>query len=129
MQHKSNIYMVRNHQDGYPYINLSQFFCCWKYTETSIFLEKLIGQWIPNRNRRGIARDIKKIISTFKTWQKMVKKSGQFKKLKWPFSSLQFCIFFFFLKFRTAIGEELLGMSKKMISLFKTWQKIVTKLG
>ena len=46
--------MVRNHQDGYPYINLSQFFF-WKYTETSIFLEKLIGQQIPDRDGRGIA--------------------------------------------------------------------------
>ena len=31
----------------------------------------------------------------FKTWQKMVTQFWQFKKLKWPFSSLQFCIFFF----------------------------------
>ena len=36
------------------------FCCCWKYTESSIFLEKMIGQWIPDRDERGIARDIKK---------------------------------------------------------------------
>ena len=52
-------HMVRNHQGGYPYINLSLFFF-WKYTETSFFLEKFIGQWILDRDRRGIARDIKK---------------------------------------------------------------------
>ena len=39
---------------------LHNFFFCWKYTELSIYLEKLIGQWIPDRNGRGIARDIKK---------------------------------------------------------------------
>ena len=47
------------------------FFCFWKYTESSIFLEKLIGQWIPDRDGRGIARDIKKIVFIFKTRQKM----------------------------------------------------------
>ena len=60
----------------------------WKYTDTSIFfLEKLIGQWILDRNRQGIARDIKKNISIFKTWQKMVTKFGQFKSFS---SVLQF---------------------------------------
>ena len=58
--------------------------CCWKYTELSIFLEKFIGQWIPVRDGRGIARDIVKIISIFKTWQKMVTKFWQFKELKCP---------------------------------------------
>ena len=72
----------------------------------------------------------------------MVTKFGQFQKLKWPFSFLQFCIFFvveniqicqFFWKnwfvneFRTTTGGELLGISKKIISLFKIWQKMVTK--
>ena len=52
--------MVRNHQDGYPYINLSFFFFFWKYIEALIFLEKVIGQRIPDRDGRGIARDIKK---------------------------------------------------------------------
>ena len=49
--------MVRNHQDGYPYLILSPFFL---YTESSICLVKLIGQWILNSDGRGIARDIKK---------------------------------------------------------------------
>ena len=57
------------------------FCCCWKYTETSICGVKLIGPWILDGNGRGIARDIKKNIWIFKTWQKMVTKSGQFKKL------------------------------------------------
>ena len=40
------------------------FFFFWKWTETSIFLVKLIGQWIPNGHGRGIARNIiKKKIS------------------------------------------------------------------
>ena len=84
------LYMVRNHQDGYHHINLSLFL----YTETSIILEKFIGQRFPDRDGRGIARDIKKIISIFITWQKMVPKFGQFKKLKWPFFLLQCCTFF-----------------------------------
>ena len=61
-------------------------FFLFKYTESSIFLEKLIGQWIPDRNGRGIARDIKKIVFIFKTRQKMVTKLGQFTKLG-PFST------------------------------------------
>ena len=40
--------------------NLSLFFFFWKYTETSTFLAKLIGQWIPHGDGRGIARDMKK---------------------------------------------------------------------
>ena len=80
---KNFLYMVRNHQDRYPFLNL-HFFCCWKYTETIIFLVKFIGQWIPNGDGRGIARDIKKI----KTGQKMVTKLGQFTKLG-PFSTFQ----------------------------------------
>ena len=43
--------------------------------------KKMICQWIPDRDWRGIAKDIKKIISIFKTWQKMVTKLGQFTKL------------------------------------------------
>ena len=78
------IYMVRNHQDGYPYMNLSLFFVFWKYIETSIFLEKLIGQWIPNRDGRGIARDIKKNYFHYQNLTKIVIKFGQFKKLKCP---------------------------------------------
>ena len=50
------------------------FCCCWKYPETSFFLVKLIGQWIPDGEGRGIAWDIKKNIFIFKTLQKMVQK-------------------------------------------------------
>ena len=64
------------------------FFVCWKYTETSIFWVKLIGQWIPDGDGRGLARDIKKNIFIFKTRQKMVTKLGQFTKLG-PFSTFQ----------------------------------------
>ena len=37
-------HMVRNHQDGYPYLNLSSKLCLQKYPDTSICLVKLIGQ-------------------------------------------------------------------------------------
>ena len=47
------------------------FCCCWKYTESSICLEKLIGQLIPDRDGRGIARDINKKKIIFETAQKM----------------------------------------------------------
>ena len=50
---------------------------------------------MPDRDGRGIARDIIKNIFIFKTWQKIVTEFGQFKKPKWSISSLQFCIFFF----------------------------------
>ena len=36
------------------------FLFVWKYTETSFFLVKFIGQWNPDDEWRGIARDIKK---------------------------------------------------------------------
>ena len=32
-------------------------------------------------------------------------------------------------EFRTAIGGEKLGMSKQIVFIFKTWQKIVTQFG
>ena len=51
-------YMVRNHQDGYPYLNLSQCFYFWKFPEILIFLAKLILQWIPINEGRGSTRDI-----------------------------------------------------------------------
>ena len=51
--------MVRNHQDGYPYLNLSNFFF-WKLLETLIVLVSLIGQWIHGDEGRGITRDILK---------------------------------------------------------------------
>ena len=61
------------------------FFLFENIQNCQFFLEKLIYQWIPDRDGRGIARDInKKINSIFKTWQKMVTKFGQFKKLKCP---------------------------------------------
>ena len=44
-------------------------------------MEKLISKWIPNRNGRGIATDIKKNNFIFKTRQKVVTKLGQFTKL------------------------------------------------
>ena len=64
------------------------FSFCWKYTELSIFFEKLLGQWIPDCDGRGIARDIKKSIFIFKTRQKIVTELGQFTKLG-PFSTFQ----------------------------------------
>ena len=54
---ETRAYMVRNYQDGYPFLNLA-FFFCWKYPETSIYLVKMIGRWIPDGEGRGIARDI-----------------------------------------------------------------------
>jgi hypothetical protein len=87
-------HMVRNHQDGYPYKNLSLFFIFWKYTETSFFWKNLLVNEFRTAMGGGLLGISKKIISIFTTWQKMVTKFGQFQKLKWPFSSLQFCIFF-----------------------------------
>ena len=137
--------MVRNHQDGYPYINLALLFC-WKYTETSIFFgkKKLVNEF--QTAMGGVLIGIsKKIISILKTWQNMVTKFGQFKNLNWPFSSLQFCTFYFLFEnkqnrqslwknylvneFWTAMGGGLLRISKTNISIFKTWQKMETKFG
>ena len=56
-------------------------FFCWKYTESSICLEKLICQCIPDRDGRGMARMSKKNIFTSKKRQKMVTKLGQFTKM------------------------------------------------
>ena len=64
------------------HLSFALFCCCWKYTETSIILVKLIGQWIPDGNGRGIARDIKKNCLYCQNLSKMVTKFGQFKKLK-----------------------------------------------
>ena len=77
-------------QESPGWISLYKLFLIffWKYTETAIFLEKLIGQWITDRNGRGIARDIKPYIYIFKTRQKIVTKLGQFTKLG-PFSTFQ----------------------------------------
>ena len=73
-------YMVRNHQDGYPYLNLN--FKLFFVENIYIFLIKLIVQWTFDGDGQGIARDIKKSIFIFKTQQKMVTKFGQYKKLK-----------------------------------------------
>ena len=74
--------MVRNHQDWYPYFNLSFFLFVENIRKRLFFWVKLIGQWIPDRDGRGIARGIKKKNFIFETWQKMVTKFGQFRKLK-----------------------------------------------
>ena len=41
-----NVHMVRNHQDGYPYLNLSLKVSLNKYPETPIPLVTIIGQWV-----------------------------------------------------------------------------------
>ena len=64
------------------------FLFFWKYTESSIFWEKFIGQKIPDRDGRGIARYIKKNYFNFKNATKMVTKLGQFTQLG-PFSTFQ----------------------------------------
>ena len=51
------------------------FFFFWEYTETPIFWEKLIGQLIPDRDGRGIARNIKKNYFHF---QNSTKKGNNF---------------------------------------------------
>ena len=73
--------------------------------------------WLVNEFRTAMGRGLlgisKKIISIFKTWQKMVTKFGHFKKLKWPFSSLLFSsVFkFFFVKYTESsiYLEKLIG--------------------
>ena len=50
--------MVKNHHNGYPYLNLSLFF--WKFPGTSYLLVKLIGQWISENEGRGITKNISK---------------------------------------------------------------------
>ena len=52
--------MVRNHQDGYPYLNLSYLFYFFKLPETLIFLVNSIGQWIHGDEGQGNTRDIQK---------------------------------------------------------------------
>ena len=86
-----HLYVVRNHQDGYPYINMS-FFLLKIYKNIKFFGKNLLVNEFGSAMSGGLLRISKKIISIFKTWQKMVKKFGQFEKLKWPFSSLRFCI-------------------------------------
>ena len=73
-------HMVRNHRDGYPYINLALFFFFWKYPETSIYLVKMIGRWIPDGEGRGIARNIFLNIIFFSNFTKKVTMLGPFKR-------------------------------------------------
>ena len=74
--------MVRNHQDGYPYLNFSLFLLLKIYRIT-IFFGKI--DWSINSGPRwaGDYKGYQKNISIFKTQQKMVTKFGQFKKLKY----------------------------------------------
>ena len=58
------------------------------YTETSMFLVKLIGQWIRDGGGRGITRDIKKSYFNFQNSTKKVTKLGQFTQLG-SFSTFQ----------------------------------------
>ena len=90
--------MVRNHQNGYPYLNLALFFFFENIRKHHFFWKKLLVNEFRTTMGNGLLGISKKIISVFKTWQKMVTKLGQFKKLKWPFSSLQFCTFLLLLK-------------------------------
>ena len=80
------IYMISNHQDDYPYLNMHFFYI---HPETSIFLLTLIIQGIPDAKGRGIARDIEKIYFQYKTLKKMVTKLQQFTKPE-PFSTYYF---------------------------------------
>ena len=91
---KQFVYMVRNHQDGYPYINLALFFF-FNIQKRQFFWKKRLVNEFRTAMGEGWLEISKKIISIFKTWQKMVTKFRQFKKLKWPFTSLQICIYFF----------------------------------
>ena len=63
--------MIRNHQDGYPYLNLHLF---RKFTKTSILLVKLIGQGNPDDEGRGIAMNIKRNYFHFQNSTKNVNK-------------------------------------------------------
>ena len=78
--HATIQHMVRNHQDGYPYINLALFFFFWKYPETLIYLVKMIGRWIPDGEGRGIARNIFLNIIFFSNFTKKVTMLGPFKR-------------------------------------------------
>ena len=53
---KRYLYMVTNHQDVYPYLNLSLKVCLQKYPDTFIFFVKNIGQWILRLQGRWITR-------------------------------------------------------------------------
>ena len=76
----SDQYMVMNHQDRYPCLNL-HCFVVENIQEHNFFFVKLIGQWIPNGDGRGIARDIKKIYFYFQNLTKNVNKVGTIYKV------------------------------------------------
>ena len=78
-------YMVRNHQDGYPYLN---FFLLLKIYRNINFFGKI--NWSVNSGWRwaGDSYGDQKNDCPFKTQQKMVTKLGQFTKLG-PFSAFQ----------------------------------------
>ena len=69
--------MVRNHQAGYPYINLSLFLFFLKISRNLNFFGKI--DWSMNSGMQR-ARYIKQKNFIFKTLQKMVTKLGQFTK-------------------------------------------------
>ena len=72
------MYMVRNHQNGYSYLNLS-LFCLFKFPDL-IFLVKLICQWILDGEGQGIAMDILKNHFHFQKSAKFLIKLGHFKR-------------------------------------------------
>ena len=84
----SSIYKYIYGQESPGWISLFKlvtFCCCWKYTETLIFLVKLICQWILDRDGRGIIKDIKKKVFFSKRDKKWL---GQFTRME-PFSTFQ----------------------------------------
>ena len=139
--------MVRNHQDGYPYLNLSYFFFFFLNIQKRQFYWKY---WLVNEFRTAMGGGLlgisKKLFPFSKLDKKMVKKLGQFAKLKWPYSSLQFCTFFYFffenIQNCQFFLEKLIGLwipdrdgrgiardIKKLVFIFKTGQKMLTKFG
>ena len=103
-------YMVRNHKNGYPYINF--FFFFENIQKCIFFFEKLIGQWIPDRNWRGIARDIKKNYFHFQNLTKNGNKVWTIKKAEMTllFSSvLHFFVVVKTIQNRQFFLEKLIG--------------------
>ena len=137
--------MVRNHQDGYPYINLALIFFFLKYPETSIYLVKMIGRWIPDGEGRGNARNIFKNINCVSNSTKKGTMLGPFKRLKYREGSREKLHFFFFfwknrkisiflvkLNGQWILNREGRGKVKNIWNKyfhFQTLQKIGTKLG
>ena len=93
-----NVYMVRNHQDGYPYLNLALFFFL-KISGNLNFFGKIDPSMNSGRRRAGDCQGyLKRKEKYFQTLQKMVIKLGQFKRLKCREKSRKNLHFFFFLK-------------------------------